>query len=64
MLISAVHRWAVPVCAALAPLLIAPGLLFYFDITPKVAVILLAAAAAVLVVRSPPRWVVVLDSRG
>ncbi len=33
---------------ALVPLLITPGLLFYFDVTPKVVVLLLAGAASVL----------------
>src|SRR5579864_3834950 len=35
-----------PLIAALVPLVIAPGLLFYFDVTPKVVILLLGVAAA------------------
>ncbi len=35
-----------PLIAALVPLVIAPGFLFYFDVTPKVAILLLGVAAA------------------
>lgn len=35
-----------PLIAALVPLVIAPGFLFYFDVTPKVALLLLGVAAA------------------
>ncbi len=35
-----------PLAAALIPLLIAPGFLFYYDLTPKIALLLLAAGVA------------------
>src|SRR4051794_13276631 len=35
----------VPLTAALVPLIITPGLLFHFDITPKVALLIYAVAA-------------------
>jgi O-antigen ligase len=35
-----------PLIAALVPLVIAPGFLFYFDVTPKLAILLLGVAAA------------------
>ena len=35
-----------PFITALVPLIIAPGFLFYFDVTPKVVILLLGAAAA------------------
>jgi O-antigen ligase len=38
----------VPLVAALVPLLITPGLLSYFDITPKIAILLLATALMLL----------------
>src|ERR1700693_6227278 len=38
----------VPLVAALVPLLITPGLLSYFDITPKIAILLLGLALIVL----------------
>ncbi|HTM51003.1 MAG TPA: O-antigen ligase family protein [Bryobacteraceae bacterium] len=37
---------ALPLIVALVPLLIAPGLLFFYDVTPKVALLLLGVAAA------------------
>src|SRR5580698_266092 len=53
-----------PSMAALAALLILPGWSFYFEVTPKVAVILLAAAAAIPMIRWPKgkrsQWVMVL----
>ena len=52
-----------PVVIALLPLLITPGILFYFDVTPKVAVLLLGVAAALpmfapdrLMARREGRW--------
>jgi O-antigen ligase len=42
----------VPLVAALVPLLIAPGLLAYFDITPKIAFLLLGAALMLLQIRT------------
>ena len=38
----------VPLVAALVPLLIAPGLVSYFDITPKIAILLLGLALILL----------------
>src|SRR5450755_1095159 len=35
-----------PLIVALVPLVIAPGLVFYFDVTPKVALLLLGVALA------------------
>src|SRR4051812_12160418 len=35
----------VPLTAALVPLIMSPGLLFHFDITPKVALLLIAVSA-------------------
>jgi O-antigen ligase len=42
----------VPLIAALVPLLITPGTLSYFDITPKIAILLLATALMLLQVRT------------
>ena len=61
------QRAILPAVLFLTPLLLAPGLFFYFDVTPKV-VVLLTGAAAVLwfgwserVTASPPaRWLVLL----
>jgi O-antigen ligase len=39
-------REVLPLTAALVPLIIAPGFLFYFDVTPKMVVLLLGVAAA------------------
>src|SRR5687768_6415818 len=36
--------------AVLIPLVIAPGVLFYFDVTPKIVILLVGAAAAVLAI--------------
>jgi O-antigen ligase len=43
-----------PLLAALIPLLTLPGVLFYFDITPKVALLLLGAACACCLPRRRP----------
>jgi hypothetical protein len=40
--------WLVPLVAALVPLLICPGLLAYFDITPKSAILLFGTALMLL----------------
>ncbi|HWB86664.1 MAG TPA: O-antigen ligase family protein [Bryobacteraceae bacterium] len=40
----------VPLVVILLPLLILPGVLFYYDVTPKIAVLLLGAAAATVFV--------------
>ncbi|HLH00013.1 MAG TPA: O-antigen ligase family protein [Bryobacteraceae bacterium] len=37
-------RWIVPLVAALVPLLITPGVLSHFDVTPKLAILLLGSA--------------------
>jgi len=42
----------VPLVAALVPLLITPGVLAYFDITPKIAILLLGTALMLLQVRA------------
>src|SRR5689334_19357017 len=36
-------RWIVPLVAALVPLVLTPGWLSHFDVTPKVAVLLLGS---------------------
>ena len=38
----------VPLIAALVPLLITPGVLAYFDVTPKIAILLLGVALMLL----------------
>ncbi len=38
----------IPLTAALVPLIMSPGLLFHFDITPKVLVLLIAVSAILL----------------
>ncbi|MGH9673392.1 MAG: hypothetical protein ACRD44_09435, partial [Bryobacteraceae bacterium] len=43
------------VAAAMIPLVIAPGALFYFDITPKVSLLLLATAVALPALAAPAR---------
>ena len=56
-----------PLVVALVPLVITPGLLFYFDVTPKVALLLLGVAASLpwfapgrLTARREGRWFYVL----
>jgi O-antigen ligase len=56
-----------PLVVALVPLIIAPGLLFYFDVTPKVALLLMGVAAALpwfspckLTARREGRWLCLL----
>jgi O-antigen ligase len=53
-----------PLIAALVPLVIAPGLLFYFDVTPKVVILLLGVAAALpwFAPRRELRWLYILLS--
>lgn len=41
-------RFVLPLVAALLPIVIAPGVLFYFDVTPKIAIVLIGTAAALL----------------
>ena len=48
-------RILLPVVAALAPLLIAPRLLFYFDVTPKILVLIFGAVAALIVAMLKPK---------
>ena len=38
----------------LIALIVTPGFLFYFDVTPKVVVLLAGAAVVVAVARNPP----------
>ena len=48
----------IALAAVLIPLLLTPGLLFYYDVTPKLlAVLFLCAAALVLSLRRAPRFV-------
>jgi O-antigen ligase len=51
-----------PLIAALVPLVIAPGFLFYFDVTPKVVIVLLGVAAALpwFAPRRELRWLYIL----
>lgn len=44
-------RLVLPLAAALLPVLIAPGILFYFDVTPKVVFLLITVAAALVLWR-------------
>ena len=46
-----------PVVFALLPLLVLPGVVFYYDITPKIAVLLFGTAAALLFFRENRRAV-------
>ena len=39
-------KGVLPLTAALVPLIIAPGILFYFDVTPKVVILLLGVSVA------------------
>src|ERR1700730_14991525 len=50
-----VMKILVPLVVALAPLLITPKLLYYFDITPKIAVILIGTAVALVLFRENAR---------
>jgi len=54
----------VPLIAALVPLVIAPGILFYFDVTPKVVILLLGVAGALpwFAPRRELRWLYILLS--
>ena len=55
-------RILLPVVAALSALLILPGYLFHFDVTPKVAVILIGTSAALLFFRGNANRLGVLSS--
>src|ERR1700730_1308668 len=55
-----VMKILVPLVVALAPLLITPKLLYYFDITPKIAVILIGTALALVLFRENARNVAAL----
>ena len=48
-------RILLPVVAALAPLLVAPRLLFYFDVTPKILVLIFGAVAALILAMLKPK---------
>src|SRR5690242_1651856 len=48
-------RILLPTVAALVPLLIAPHLLFYFDVTPKVVVLIFGAMAALILAMRRPK---------
>ena len=54
-------NFLLPAVAALVALVILPGWSFYFDVTPKVVIVLLGAAAAIPMLRWPSgrraRWV-------
>src|SRR5437868_5849342 len=43
-----------PIVAAIVAILILPGWSFYFDVTPKIVVVVAAAAVALVFVK--PRW--------
>ncbi len=47
-------RSVLPAAAALIPLIIAPGVLLYFDVTPKLTLLFVAAAAGLLSWRNGP----------
>jgi O-antigen ligase len=44
-------RFVLPLVAAILPVVIAPGLLFYFDVTPKLLFLLIGAAVALVLWR-------------
>lgn len=52
-------RFVLPVVAALLPIVIAPGVLFYFDVTPKVVILLIGTGIALVLWRGE----LPLDSR-
>ena len=41
-------RFVLPLAAAVLPVVIAPGFLFYFDVTPKLLILLIAVAAGLI----------------
>ena len=41
-------RFVLPLLAAFIPVVIAPGILFYFDVTPKLVILLIGVAAALI----------------
>ena len=53
-------RILLPIVAALVPLLIAPHLLFYFDVTPKVLVLIFGAMTALILAMLRPKPVEIL----
>jgi len=57
-------HYLVPLVVALIPLVIAPGLLSYFDITPKIAILLFGVSIGLLLWRENGRNVRVLLSTG
>ena len=44
-------RFVLPVVAALLPIVIAPGFLFYFDVTPKLVILLIGVAVGLVLWR-------------
>ena len=48
-------RYLVPLVVALVPLVITPGLLAYFDITPKIAILLFGVSLGLLYRRENER---------
>lgn len=44
-------RFLLPAVAALLPIVIAPGVLFYFDVTPKLVILLIGVSAALILWR-------------
>ena len=49
-------HYLVPLVVALVPLVITPGLLAYFDITPKIAILLFGVSLGLLYRRENERW--------
>src|SRR6516164_6696651 len=46
--------WIIPAITVAIPLAIAPGLLYYYDVTPKIVLLFVGAAAALPFVRTGP----------
>src|SRR6266481_8677615 len=60
---SLIHmHYLVPLVVALIPLIITPGLLSYFDITPKIVILLFGASLSLLCWREHERNIRVLLS--
>src|SRR5713101_5972716 len=45
-----------PAVAALVPLLITPGLLFYYDVTPKILVLVFGVVFAIVLAARDRKW--------
>ncbi|HEY3839894.1 MAG TPA: O-antigen ligase family protein [Bryobacteraceae bacterium] len=52
MNVGGVNRWNLPLAIAAIPLAIAPGVLFFYDVTPKLVILYLAVAAALPLVNA------------